>query len=213
MLNTVVEIGLPAGGLTEAFDSALGHLAVTKDPDFNLSVIRAASEFLIIAEGCIIDRCSFAAAVVPTVKSAICTDVINREDFGLYVHAAMLRGTAGAMLLPAPPQSGKTCLAAALAKAGLTYCSDETTLLDPQRFNARGLRTALTVKTGAWQLLQPLYPELRALPAHRRGDGKIVKYLRPPGPAVGADAGAPCRVSSIVFPRYVAGSTTELTMV
>lgn len=213
LLNTVVEIGFPDTGLADAVDSALGHLTVTKEPDLTLSIVRPAGEILITVEDRVIDRCIDADAVVPALKSAICEEAINREDFGLYVHAAMLRDAAGAMLLPAPPQSGKTCLAAALAKAGLTYCTDETTLLDPRSFDARGLRTALTVKTGGWQLLQPLYPALRALPAHRRGDGKVVKYLRPPGPTVIADSDAPCHVHSIVFPRYVAGGTNELVPV
>lgn len=211
LINTVVEVALPCRKLTKALDSALSHLAVSEVPAFKLSVTRETGEFLIIAEDRVIDRCSDAAAVIPTVKAALCAEAINREDFGLYLHAAMLRNAGTAMLLPAPPQSGKTCLAAALARAGLTYCSDETTLLDSRDFRAQGLRTALTVKTGAWQLLQPLYPELRSLPAHRRCDGKIVKYLRPP-PSM-RDADAECHVSSIVFPRYVADGTARLTTI
>ena len=213
LLNTVFEIGLPSNGLVEAVDSALGHLIVTKEPNLTVSVARTAADFLIIAGGRVIERCPDVDAVVPTLKSAISAEAINREDFGLYLHAAMLRDGESAILLPAPPQSGKTCLAATLAKAGLTYCTDETTLLDPLNFDARGLRTALTVKNSGWHLLQPLYPDLQALAAHRRGDGKVVKYLRPPEPATAADPDAPCRVRWIVFPRYVAGGTNELVPV
>ena len=213
LLGTVFELDLTGSRLVDAVDSALGHLAAAREPDLTVSIARTAAEFVVVADGRVVDRCADADALVPTLKAALCTEAINREDFGLYLHAAMLRDDAGAMLLPAPPHSGKTCLAAALAGAGFTYCTDETTLLAPHSFHARGLRTALTVKNTAWHLLQPLYPDLQALPAHRRGDGKVVKYLRPPEPIMGADPDAPCRVRSIVFPRYVAGGSNELVPV
>src|SRR3546814_11497673 len=92
----------------------------------------------------------------------------------------MLQEGGNALLLPAPPQSGKTCLAAVLAKAGMAYCTDETTLLDPQSFAARGLRTAMAVKASGWHVLQPFYPALEALLVHRRAAGKSVKSLRTP---------------------------------
>src|SRR3546814_12138641 len=113
----------------------------------------------------------------------------------------MLRDSEGAILLPAPSQSGKTCLAAALAREGFTYCTDETTLLDSRNFRARGLPTALAVKAAAWDLLQPLYPGLQALPAPNRADGKIVKYMPPPSGSMAADPHNHGHVHSIIFNR------------
>jgi hypothetical protein len=210
LLGTVYEVGLPSIALAVTVDSALGHFASAKAPDVTASVARVAAEFLFVVDRHPVDRCEGADAVVPTLKWALSEDAINREDFGLYLHAAMLRDSEGAILLPAPSQSGKTCLAAALARKGFTYCADETTLLDSRNFTARGLPNAFAVKAAAWDLLQPLYPGLQALPVHKRADGKIVKYLPPPSGSMAADPNAPCRVHSIVFPRYVAGGTNEL---
>jgi len=156
------------------------------------------------------DRCRDPGAVAPMVKSALNAAAVNRHDFALYLHAAMLRLGDRALLLPAAPHSGKTCLSAALARAGFTYQTDEITLLEGRTFAARGVRVALTVKNSAWRLLEPLYPDLASLPAHRRVDGKIVKYLPPPG-AMGPSAPDDAIWARwIIFPRYSSDSPNEL---
>lgn len=209
-LDTVFEIALPDDRLAVAVQSAIEHLATSEAPQIAVSVEPYPAGYLIVVDGKTEDYCATADSVVPTLKAILATTAINRTDFGLYIHGAMLRDGGNAVLLPAPPQSGKTCLAAALARRGLTFCTDETTLLDRHCFAARGLPAALAVKAAAWDLLQPLYPELRVLPAHRRADGKIVKYLPPPMKPGTGELDRPCRVRTIIFPRYVHDASNAL---
>jgi hypothetical protein len=48
---------------------------------------------------------------------------VTRAD--LLIHAAAVEAAAGALLLPAPADAGKTTLTAALVRAGLRYLTDE----------------------------------------------------------------------------------------
>jgi hypothetical protein len=51
------------------------------------------------------------------------------------------------------------------------------------------------------------YPDLSALPLHRRGDGKVVRYVAPPASAAGWPR---VPVSHIIFPRYEKDAATTL---
>src|SRR3546814_7298552 len=108
LLGTVYEVGLPSVALAVTVDSALGHLSTAKAPSVTASVARVAAEFLFVVDRHPVDRCEGADTVVPTLKWALSEDAINREDFGLYLHAAMLRDSEGAILLPAPSDRKST---------------------------------------------------------------------------------------------------------
>jgi hypothetical protein len=51
------------------------------------------------------------------------------------------------------------------------------------------------------------YPEILALPIHRRNDGKMVRYVPPPAAAVRRMPGL---VGHIFFPLYTAGEPTRV---
>jgi hypothetical protein len=210
LLDTVFDVDFDTQARLEAVDLALRHLATPLAPTAWVSIISEADTdtITVLIDGAEVDCCADPTMLVPAVKSALTMAAVNRLDFAVYLHAAMLRRGNGALLLPAPPQSGKTTLAAVLAKAGFDYSTDEVTLLERDTLMARGASVALTVKESGWLLLQPLYPDLATLPAHRRADGKIVKYV-PPCDAVIAEAAA-CPVHWIVLPRYMPGGPNEL---
>lgn len=213
LLDTVFEVRFPDLSLAKVVDTAIGHLATTDPKTANAVVYHGEHGITITVDGRVIERCADVSGVAPAVKAALAIDAANRQDFGLFLHAALLRRGGSGLLLPAAPGRGKTCLAAALARAGFDYCSDEIVLLDRETLHARGLPTALAVKDGAWELLKPLYPELPSMRAHHRSDGKIVKYLPPPV-AIGAPpADAPLPVRTIVLPRYVPDGAAELRRV
>jgi hypothetical protein len=213
VLDTIFEVQFSSQWLAEATDTALGHLAATSRPTASASLSCGEDGILIAIDDRVVDQCADLDEVAPTAKGALTIEAVNRQGFGLFLHAAMVHKEGKALLLPAPPGSGKTCLSAALAKAGFSYCSDEMTLLDGETWRARGLPTALAVKEGAWELLRPLYPELSTLRAHRRADGRIVKYLPPPISASGPPPDAPVPVRAIVLPHYVPGAVGELVTV
>ena len=122
---------------------------------------------------------------------------------------ALVAGPAGAILLPAPPGSGKSTLTAALVAAGLDYFSDEVALLCEDDLAVTPFPLAMCVKDTGIDALAALFPELATLPVHTRMDGKRVVYMPPPAARVPApNSRRP--VIAIVFPRYVAGAPNTL---
>jgi len=181
LFSTVFEVGFANASLHERVDPAVRHLG-TILPATAMVDVRGGDDgsFVVSVDGEEADRCESPRAVGPMVKGVLNATAVNRESFAFYLHAAMLQRGEEAVLLPGAPQSGKTCLSAALARAGFAYRTDEVTLLDYQGLTARGAPVALTIKQSAWPLLQPLYPEIDGLPVHHRADDKIIKYLPPP---------------------------------
>ncbi len=161
-------------------------------------------------DGLIAASCSDPEEIASTLKAQLVVAALNHYPLGAYLHAAVMRTGGGCLLLPARPGSGKTTLAAGLARVGFAYHTDEVAVLDRDRLAVRGLPMCLTLKEGAWTLLAPLYPAISSLPVHQRVDGKAVRYLPPPvqigDPAL--DRHWPVRW--IVFPRYRPGAPTRL---
>jgi hypothetical protein len=147
----------------------------------------------------------------PTVKWLVWEAAINSHRFFLNIHAGVISDGKNVTLLPAAPGSGKSSLTAALSRAGLDYFSDEVALIEEPDMTVRPTPLAVCVKSTGWDLMAPLFPELRTLRTHRRGDGKIVRYVPPPPFVRGSRADRAYPVRRIVFPKYVAGGETTLT--
>jgi hypothetical protein len=114
------------------------------------------------------------------------------------------------LLLPAAPGSGKTTLTAALTAAGFQYFSDEVALLEEPDLEVRPVPISLSVKSGALEVLAPLFPQLRRSANHTREDFETVTYLNPPTVSFRAGLNQTHPAGWIVFPQYSARATTEL---
>ncbi len=155
------------------------------------------------------DRCRQIEELAPLAKFKLLTLATQDTDHMLNLHAGAVSDGQSCILLPAAAGSGKTSLTAALVHAGYTYFSDETALLERNTCYVRPVPLALTVKTTGTDLLAPMYPELRRLSVHARGDGKHVQYIPPPENACPPE-NAMLPVSKIVFPQYRAAAKTSL---
>jgi hypothetical protein len=126
---------------------------------------------------------------------------------GLHAGAVSIDGRC--LLFPATPGSGKSTLVAALMSAGATYLTDELVLLMPDSA-LRPLPISLGLKKGSWPLFTPSHPELDRLPVHVQADGTKVRYLSPTSTAPQVDTPG-THLHALIFPRYAAGSQTQLT--
>ena len=188
----------------------MGHLGTAAAPAIRLDVVADGDGFAIVRDGAVVERAAARAGLAPQIKSAAIVAALNAQGFRLFLHAAMLRLGDAAVLLPAAPGSGKTCLSAALARAGFAYHSDEVTLLEGSALRARGVPVALTVKEPAWPVLRSRYPEIDRLTVHHRIDGKVCKYLPPPVDRGDPDLDRSWPVRALVFPRFDPAAKTGL---
>ncbi len=118
------------------------------------------------------------------------------------LHAAAAVRDGVAVVLAADQECGKTTTVAGLLRAGFDYVTDEAVALRPADGTIVAFPKALSLDPGSW----PLFPECRPdstgwlrqwhVPADRLG----ARVATGPVPAP--------RV--VVFPRYVAGSTTAV---
>lgn len=128
----------------------------------------------------------------------------------LSVHAAVLEREGRAVILPAPPGSGKSTLCSALMWRGWRLLSDEMALLDPGTGSLTAFPRPVSLKNASIGIIQARYPHavmgpraddtLKGTVCHMRvSDDSRERALVPAEPAW------------IVFPRYVAGAPLVLT--
>jgi hypothetical protein len=113
-----------------------------------------------------------------TLKGLLLQRLLERADYCVALHAAMVLTDDGAILLLGPPGRGKTTLALSLVHSGYRFGGDDVTLI---RTDSRcaPIPFASAVKSGARRLLAGRYPGLGALPEFIRPDGRRVRYLPP----------------------------------
>jgi hypothetical protein len=116
-------------------------------------------------------------------------------------HAAVIGNNSKAVLFPAHVGSGKTTLAARLAKQGFQFFSDELAVIDVETLQVRPFAMPMSIKPGSLAVLAQEYPELDTLADHFRPDGKMVRYLQPPSESL-PKADDTAAISALVFPQY-----------
>jgi hypothetical protein len=117
----------------------------------------------------------------------------------LTLHAGGVeRGGAG-FVFPGVSEAGKSTLVAGLVRAGFGYLSDEAVPFDWRTRSIRPYPKPLALDRGSWSLFPELEPTLCAASE----DQWLV-------PLDDGTVGRPCRAAVVAFPRYEAGSVTEL---
>lgn len=124
-------------------------------------------------------------------------------------HAAAAVRAGITVLLPGDQERGKTTTVAGLLREGYDYLTDEAAAVDPATLSVAAFPKALSMDPGSWPLFSrvslPVEVEptgsrvgrsQRHVPAERLGGRPLTRPARPP--------------RLIVFPEYVAGSTTGL---
>lgn len=138
--------------------------------------------------------------------------IAMRANQFLMLHGGVVARDEGALILPGVPGAGKSTLTAYLMHRGWRLFSDEFTLLDPDTRTLQPFPRLIPLKNESIEVIARAVPEARfgpRIPNTRKG---LVSHLRP-----GAEHlrrmhdGARPRL--IVFPRFAAGASTELTPV
>jgi hypothetical protein len=117
------------------------------------------------------------------------------RDF-LLLHAGAVTMDGRAVILPAPPESGKSSLAIALLQAGFDYLSDELAAIDPFTGWIHPFPKRIWVTDGSLEHFPGLAERLQDRAG--LGAGLLKRYVRPDD--LDAAIGAAGRVGLVVFP-------------
>ena len=102
----------------------------------------------------------------------------------LIIHAAVVERHGRAVLLPAPPGSGKSTLCAALVQRNWRLLSDELALVDMQSGCVRGLSRPINLKNRSIDVIKSFAPDVVMTPRVPDTQKGTVSLLRPPGESV-----------------------------
>lgn len=128
----------------------------------------------------------------------------------LILHAAVLERGGRALVMPAPPGSGKSTLCAALIARGWRLFSDELALIDIGSGKVVPLPRPVSLKNASIDRIRAFWPEGAMSPVVHETLKGSVAHLRPPADSVHrSDVSA--SPGWIVLPRYREGEATRLT--
>lgn len=127
----------------------------------------------------------------------------------LILHAAVVEKQGKAIILPAPPGSGKSTLCAGLVARGWRLLSDELAMLSLDDLGLTPVPRPISLKNESIDVMAQFAPELMIGPRCADTAKGTVAHVRPPGQAV-AHAGERVMPLAVVLPRYLPGSETRL---
>ena len=147
--------------------------------------------------------------VLPFFEWALNWCIGSRANQYLIIHAASIERDGRAVIMPAPPTSGKSTLCAALVSRGWRLLSDELAIIRPRDGDLIPLVRPISLKNESIEVIRRFAPEAElSAPTPGTNKGTVV-HMKPPGPWV-RRAGEPARPAWIIFPRYRAGAPPTL---
>ena len=128
----------------------------------------------------------------------------------LLIHAAVVERGGRALILPAPPGSGKSTLCAALVHRGWRLLSDEVALIPFDGSGLRALARPISLKNESINVIARFVPDgVFNTPSYNTTKGTVT-HLRAPLEHV-RRVGETAQHAWVVFPRWQAGTKAQLT--
>jgi HprK-related kinase A len=128
----------------------------------------------------------------------------------LIIHAAVVEKNGHAVILPAPPGSGKSTLCAALVCRGWRLLSDELALIRVQDGQIIPLPRPISLKNASIDIIQRYEPGATFSPPVTDTMKGTVAHMQASVDSV-ARAMLPAQAAWVIFPQYQAGAKAMLT--
>ena len=122
----------------------------------------------------------------------------------LVIHAAVIEKNGRAVVLPAPPGSGKSTLCAGLIHSGWRLLSDELGLYDSRAGVIHGMARPVNLKNASIDVIRRFAPQAVFTPPVPDTTKGTVALMKPPGQSV-ARREEPARPAWVVLPKYRRG--------
>lgn len=135
--------------------------------------------------------------------------IVNTAHQHLMIHAACVEKNGKALILPAPPGSGKSTLCAGLVACGWRLLSDEMTLISTETGKIIPVPRPISLKNESIEVIQDFAPDMVFGPASDDTHKGRVAHIRPFADAID-NAGCEAEAAIILFPQYKAGASTDL---
>ena len=127
----------------------------------------------------------------------------------LILHAAVVERHGMALILPAPPGSGKSTLCAGLVNRGWRLLSDELTMIDPAGPTVAPIPRPVSLKNASIEAIRDFAPAAVLGPVVHDTVKGSVAHMQPPVDSV-SRASEHVVPRWVVMPRYQAGSDARL---
>ena len=174
---------------------------------------RSGGRYVLRGNGSILDECEDRHELVPMMHANLLLAAYRHSDRMAALHAAAVARGKRCVLMPGVSGSGKSTLTAALLADGYDYCTDDLVLLTGAPIRIRAFPMRMGLKRGAWRPLMSRWPEISALPVHRRADGKLIRYFLPQKSLDSQPGSSTYEPTSIVFPKYRTDARCELRQI
>jgi HprK-related kinase A len=125
------------------------------------------------------------------------------------VHSAVVERDGKALVLPAPPGSGKSTLCAALVARGWRLFSDEMALIDVATGRLAAIPRPISLKNASIDVVRRFWPDAWIGPAATNTIKGTVAHATAPRSSV-LRAGEDAAPGLVVLPRFEAGAPTTL---
>lgn len=145
------------------------------------------------------------AQALPMIEWGLNWCITAYSQHVLILHAAALVRGERAIIMPAPPGSGKSTLCAALANRGWRLLSDELTIIRLDTGQIEGLARPVNLKNKSIDVIRDFAPDAFLTEPVRDTTKGTVALMAPPADSV-RQLGQAAWPRWVVFPRYVAGS-------
>lgn len=135
--------------------------------------------------------------------------ISNFAHHYLIIHAAVVEKNGCAVILPAPPGSGKSTLCAGLVNRGWRLLSDELTLVDLRNGMIHPIVRPISLKNKSIEVVQAFAPAaVMSRPIHDTTKGTVA-HVKPPAESV-ARSEEPAYPKCIIFPTFQQNAPTSL---
>lgn len=146
----------------------------------------------------------------PLMEWAMNWCISSQADHYLMLHAAVLERNGGAVIMPAPPGSGKSTLCAGLVSRGWRLLSDELALLSLSDGLLTSLARPISLKNESLDVIRAFYPGVVLNQVTHHTSKGSVSHMKVPSSHL-ARIGERASARWIIFPKYVPEAKAHLS--